>query len=154
MARPHAEGGLPDDVKRPLDLKYLAKVLPLVHERLKTLNEAPEALSFFFTELVRPDPAEIPGKKSSPQEAISSLKASLDLLAKVEPFEAERLEHEFRALADSMGIKAGQLFTPVRVAVTGTTMAPPLFETIAAIGRERCVKRVQAAIELLSGSAK
>jgi glutamyl-tRNA synthetase len=128
-------------------------VLPLVHERLKTLNEAPEALSFFFTEMVKPDPAEIPGKKSSPQETVSSLKASRDLLAKVEPFEHERLEHEFRAIADSLGIKAGQFFTPVRVAVTGTTMAPPLFETIAAIGRERCVKRVEAAIELLNTGA-
>lgn len=149
LEQPEADGGLPDSIRRPLDRTYVKKLLPLVHERLKLLNEATEALSFFFTDEVEPDPAQIPGRKSDPQTAIDSLAASLELLKTAEPFEPEALEEKFRALAESLGMKPGQLFTPIRVSITGTMMAPPLFDTIAGIGRERCIQRIEKAIKLL-----
>ncbi len=151
LERPESEGGLPDSVSRPVDRKFLLRLLPLVHERLKTLNEATDALSFFFMEEVHPDVEALPGRKSDPETAANSLEASLEILKTSEPFEPEHLEAEFRALAEKLGLKPGPLFTPVRVAVTGSSMAPPLFDTIAAIGRDRVVSRVENAIQLLKG---
>lgn len=152
LERPEAEGGLPDSVARPIDREFLRKLVPLVHERLKTLNEAVESLGFFFADEVRPDVEALSGRKSDPGTAARSLEASLALLRSVEPFEPEHLEAEFRALAESLDMKPGPLFTPVRVAVTGSPMAPPLFDTIAAIGRERVVERVANAIKLLEAN--
>ncbi len=153
LERPEADGGMPDSVNRPIDRDFLVELLPLVHERLKTLNDATDALSFFFLEEVHPDVEALPGRKSDPETAVRSLEASLELLKSVEPFEPEHLEAEFRALAEKLGMKPGPLFTPVRVAVTGSSMAPPLFDTIAAIGREKVVVRVENAIRLLSAVA-
>ena len=150
LERPAVDGGLPDNVARPLERDYVRKLLPLVHERLKTLTEATEALSFFFTDDVHPDPEAIPGRKSDPAAATKYLENSLELLKVVEPFEPEHLEAEFRSLAESLDVKPGPLFTPIRVAVTGSSMAPPLFDTISAIGRERVVARIEEALRLLA----
>ncbi len=144
-----SEGGLPDSVNRPIDRDFLKTLLPLVHERLKTLNDATDALGFFFLDEVHPEVEALPGRKSDPATAKRSLEASLELLGSIEPFEPEHLEQEFRSLAEQLGMKAGPLFTPVRVAVTGSSMAPPLFDTIAAIGREQVVQRIENAIKLL-----
>ncbi len=149
LERPEADGGLPDTVERPIDQAFLGELLPLVHERLKTLNEVTESLSFFFQEEVYPDVESLPGRKSDPETAAKSLTASLELLRSIDPFEPEHLEAEFRALAENLGMKPGPVFTPVRVAVTGSSMAPPLFDTVSAIGRERVVARLENALKLL-----
>lgn len=153
LEKPEAEGGLPDSVDRPVDRAYLTRLLPLVHERLKTLNESTEALSFFFVEEVEPDVAQLPGRKSDPETATRSLEASLELVKSSEPFEPEHLEAEFRALAEKLELKPGPLFTPVRVAITGSSMAPPLFDTVAAIGRERVITRIEKALGLLNAAS-
>ena len=150
LERPEAEGGLPDSISRPIDRDLLRKLIPLVHERLKTLNEASVSLGFFFADEVKPDVEQLVGRKSDAATAARSLEASLELLKTADPFEPEHLEGEFRTLAESLGLKPGPLFTPVRVAVTGSSMAPPLFDTIAAIGRERVVERVENATKLLA----
>lgn len=149
LEQPNSEGGLPDSVARPVDRDYLHRLIPLVHERLKTLNEATEALSFFFLDEVHPDVEALPGRKSDPATAIRSLEASLELIKTTENFEPDPLEAEFRALAEKLDIKVGPLFTPVRVAITGSAMAPPLFDTIVGIGKERVVERMEKALLLL-----
>lgn len=150
LERAEADGGLPDSVARPLNRDYVRKLLPLVHERLKTLNEVTESLSFFFVDDVNPNPEAIPGRKSDPATATGYLQKSLELLKTVEPFEPEHLEAEFRALAEKLDVKPGPLFTPIRVAVTGSTMAPPLFDTVSAIGRDRVMERIEKALQLLA----
>jgi len=64
-------------------------------------------------------------------------------------FDAESLETLLRPLAEELGLKTGQLFGTLRVAVTGQTAAPPLFQTMAVLGKERCLKRIEAALEKL-----
>jgi glutamyl-tRNA synthetase len=64
-------------------------------------------------------------------------------------FDAESLEAVLRPLAVELGLKTGQLFGTLRVAVTGQTAAPPLFQTMAVLGKERCLKRIKAAIDRL-----
>jgi len=67
-------------------------------------------------------------------------------------FEADELEPPLRALVEARGWKAGDLFMAIRVAVTGRTATPPLFDTLVALGRERTLERLRAAIELLERS--
>ena len=67
-------------------------------------------------------------------------------------FEADELEPPLRALAEARGWKAGDLFMAIRVAVTGRTATPPLFDTLVALGRERVLARLDRAIEILTGA--
>lgn len=153
LERPESGGGLPDSVSRPLDRDYVASLLPMVKERLKTLNDAVDALDFFFVDEISPDPEMVPGRKSDPETAARALNAAIELLQRVEPFTPEHMESEFRLLAESLDVKVGQLFTPMRVAITGKPFAPPLFDTIVGVGRERSIERMQKAAQMLGAVA-
>jgi glutamyl-tRNA synthetase len=149
MERPESEGGLPDSVARPIDQDYFKRLLPLVHERLKLLTEGTETLDFFFADNVNPAAEDLPGRKMDAEMTERALEAALGLCKVVSPFEPEHLEAEYRTLAEKIEMKPGQLFSPVRVATTGKAFAPPLFDTMAAIGQERCVERVENALAIL-----
>ena len=79
----------------------------------------------------------------------TALRAAVDLCRTVKPFLPNHLEVEYRALAETIQMKPGQLFAPIRVAITGKTFAPPLFDTMSAIGRPRCIERIEVAIDVL-----
>ena len=83
------------------------------------------------------------------QKAASALLAAKERLANC-PFEHDPLEAILRPLADELGLKTSMLFGAIRIAVTGRTAAPPLFQTMAVLGRERCVKRMASAIDRLA----
>jgi len=70
-----------------------------------------------------------------------------DLIGRTFDQGPQAMEHAFRSLAESRGLGLGKVAQPVRVAVTGTTVSPPLFETIALLGRERALRRIDAALE-------
>ena len=149
MERPEAEGGLPDSVARPIDRDYMRSLLPLVHERLKLLTEGTETLDFFFADNVNPSAEDLSGRKMDAAMTEQALEAALGLCKTASPFEPEHLEGEYRALAEKIEMKPGQLFSPIRVATTGKSFAPPLFDTMAAIGQNRCVERIESAIKIL-----
>lgn len=153
MERSESEGGLPDSVSRPIDRDYLKKVIPLVHERLKLLTEATGTLDFFFANNVNPKAEDLPGKKMDAAMTETALEAALGLCKTASPFEPEHLEAEYRALAQKIEMKPGQLFSPIRVATTGKTFAPPLFDTMSAIGQERCIERIENALSILRSTA-
>ena len=77
------------------------------------------------------------------------LRAGLEILAAVEPFSHGQLEEEFRARAEEMGIKVGNFFQPFRVAITGRTVSPPLFESMVVLGRAETIERVTNALHAL-----
>ena len=147
-----SEGGMPDSVKRPIDRNYLRELIPLVHERLKLLTEGTEMLDFFFSDKVEPAAKDIPGRKMDVDLTIDALAAALKLCRTVSPFEPDQLETAYRSLAEEMGLKPGQLFSPIRVTTTGKTFAPPLFDTMAAIGRARCITRMERGLEILKST--
>ena len=153
MERPEVEGGLPDSVVRPIDRDYMRSLLPLVQERLKLLTEGTETLDFFFADNVNPAAEDLPGRKMDAALTEQALEAALGLCKTASPFEPEHLEGEYRALAKKIEMKPGQLFSPIRVATTGKTFAPPLFDTMAAIGQNRCVERIESAIKILRSAA-
>jgi glutamyl-tRNA synthetase len=132
-----------------VDPAYLARIVPLEQERLKKLSEAPEALAFFFNE---PHPEAIVQSLPKGLDAATTkhaLEAALHTAEHAEDWEPQALEAAYRGLAEGLDIKTGPLFGAVRVAVTGRTAAPPLFDTLAVLGRERVLARLRAAIGAL-----
>ncbi|MAF85528.1 MAG: glutamate--tRNA ligase [Dehalococcoidales bacterium] len=133
-----------------LDEKYVRDILPLIQERARTLTEVAELAQFFFVEELEYDANLLIAKNMSRESANQALKAGQQKLSQSEVFEVESLEAILRPLAVELGLKTGQLFGTLRVAVTGRTAAPPLFQTMAALGKERCLKRIEAAIQRFS----
>ena len=130
----------------------LERIVPLIQERIKTLNDAVPMTDFLFADPQGYDPHLLLGKTTSVEEIQAALKRARDVLATVE-FTEEALETGLRAGAEETGLKAGQFFTPIRVAVTGRTVAPPLFGTLVALGRERVLSRIDSALEILAEMA-
>jgi glutamyl-tRNA synthetase len=146
---PYLERELPEDVKRPLDREYLRSIVPLIHERLKLLTEITDLVSFFFVDVVKHNADELIGKKMTGELALSALQSSLDRLSSISDFNTDSLEEMLRPLAEELGLKTGQLFSTLRVATTGKSVAPPLFQTMAVLGRDKCLKRIVSAIDVL-----
>jgi glutamyl-tRNA synthetase len=149
LEKPQDEGGLPGSVPRPLDAAYTQQIIPLVRERVKLLPEARDMMAFFYM------PAEIEydielllGKafREDRQRAALLLNEALVLAESDVAWEHEALEAAYRELATKHEVRAGDLFMLMRVAVTGRSVAPPLFETMVILGRERVVLRLRDAV--------
>jgi len=145
---PVLEAHLPDKVKRPISEDYVKDIIPLIQERINTLKEAATYADFFFLDELEYDPALLVGKKMTPETTLSALKTALSKLSKID-FEHDTLESALRSLAEELGLKAGPLFTPIRIACTGRSASPGLFETMTVLGKERCLIRIEAAISKL-----
>lgn len=140
--------GAPSDETR----RFLLALVPLIQERIKTLKEAPALTDFFFQGELVYDPALLLPKGGQLPPTRNALERSRDRLAGFSEtdFAAEPLEAAFRALADELGMKASQLFGILRVAVTGRTVSPPLFQSMALLGPKQTRQRIDRAIELLA----
>ena len=133
------------------DEGYVREILPLVQERARTLTEVVELTRFFFVEEPDYDPALLIAKKMDRESTVRALEIAKQRLEPSEAFDEESLEAILRPLAEELGLKTGQLFGVLRVAVTGLTAAPPLFQTMSVLGKERCLKRVEMALDRLHG---
>jgi glutamyl-tRNA synthetase len=121
-------------------------LIPLIQERIKYLTEAAPLIDWAFAgEVVYADPTLLIGKKLTPATSIEVLARGIGLLQTVEPFALHTLEEAFRAAAGAMDIKVGSFFAPFRVAITGKTVSPPLFESMVVLGRDETIRRVQRA---------
>jgi glutamyl-tRNA synthetase len=146
---PFIERELPAEIKRPLDMDYLQLIAPLVQERAKTLAEVPGLVDFFFMDKLEYGNEILLGKLEKAQ-AISILNKTIDALKKLDVWRTEPMEEAVRPLAEEMGLKAGPFFSVIRVAVTGRTASPPLFQTMEVLGQERCMARLEAALKQLN----
>ena len=145
----------PDELARellpfaPADLEKLKKIAPLIQERMKLLRDVRAVADFFFAEQLPPySSAELIPKKGDAAMAKTVLLKAREVLSSAE-FSHDGLETALRAASVSLGIKPGQMFEPVRVAVCGRKTAPPLFGTLEVLGRESCLTRIAQAIEKL-----
>jgi len=133
----------------PADLDKMRKITPLIQERMKLLRDVRSVADFFFAEQLPPySSAELIPKKGDAAMAKTVLLKAREVLATAE-FTHDGLETALRAASVSLGVKAGQMFEPVRVAVCGRKTAPPLFGTLEVLGRETSVARISEAIEKL-----
>jgi len=138
--------------RMPADAE-LEPLVPLVQERLPVLGAIGDLVDFLFADELDVDPTLLVPKRWEPSTALDGLRAARATIETVGPneFEPEELEGPLRALAETRGWKAGDLFMAIRVAVTGRTATPPLFQTLTALGRDRVLARLDRAIALLAG---
>jgi len=128
----------------------MLRITPLIRERIKLLRDVLTAADFFFVDPLPPyDPAELVPQKGDAAMALKVLQKAQTALANVE-FKHDPLDQTLRAAAQELGIKAGQMFQPIRVAICGRKNAPPLFETLEVLGRETTLDRITRAISRLS----
>jgi glutamyl-tRNA synthetase len=124
----------------------MLRITPLIRERIKLLRDVLTAADFFFVDqLPAYDPAELIPQKGDAAMAVKVLSRAREVLANVE-FKHDPLDQVLRAAAQELGVKAGQMFQPIRVAVCGRKNAPPLFETLEVLGRETTLARIEQAL--------
>jgi glutamyl-tRNA synthetase len=132
-----------------VDEAKLRQIVPIIRERLVTLDDVIPMAGFFFQDTVHPKPEELVGKGLSPAESAAAACKTDEILAVLPEITPETAEEPLRLLAEQLGLKPGQLFGILRVAVTGQTVSPPLFESMSIIGKEKVLERIREAIGIL-----
>ncbi len=142
-------------IDRNPDRAEIAALLPLVRERLPVLGSIGELVGFLFTDAVELDPALLVPKRWERDTARAGLAAAGRAIDSAGPegFTVDALESGLRAVAEADGWKAGDLFMALRVALTGKTATPPLFESMVALGRERTLARLDRAARALEAES-
>jgi len=125
------------------DLALLERAAPLVQERVTRLDEVPGMVGFLYADTLEVDPADV--AKVLTDAGREFLEAAAKALEALPDWTAEAIEATLRALQQERGIGAKRAFQPVRLAITGRLVSPPLFESMALLGRERSLARLAAA---------
>jgi glutamyl-tRNA synthetase len=147
--RLHAAGlATPQDVAARRDWFY--RLIELLKVRSRTLTELVELARPFLSERVQPE-ADAVSKHwaKRPAEVASHLRQVRDLLVRADRWEEGPLEEGLRALAESLGVGAGKLIHPLRVAITGTAASPGIFDVLVLVGRERALDRIEVGLDML-----
>jgi nondiscriminating glutamyl-tRNA synthetase len=133
----------------------LRALLPVVQERLPTLDSIGDLIGFLFVKDLDPEVAVLVPKRWDAATTAAALATARQTIAEIGrvAWEADEIEPPLRSLVEDRGWKAGDLFMAIRVAVTGRTATPPLFDTMVALGYERTLARLDRAIEKLAAQA-
>jgi glutamyl-tRNA synthetase len=127
----------------------LLKIVPLIRERLVTLDDCVSFGGFFFKDDVTPVPEDLVAKGLDAKQSAQIARRAYEILAAQPDIRREGCEPPLRAYVEESGLTANQAFGVLRVAVTGQKVSPPLFESMEIIGRETCLRRIQNALEIL-----
>jgi glutamyl-tRNA synthetase len=129
------------------EIALVMKALPLIQERIVKLDEAPALLKFLFIKNFAVDPEAAP--KIADEAAKNILKRSLKELEVLETWSHESIEAALRtSLIEELGLKPRIAFTALRIATTGSTISPPLFESMELLGKQACLDRINSALSL------
>jgi glutamyl-tRNA synthetase len=129
------------------EIALVMKALPLIQERIVKLDEAPALLKFLFVKNFAVDPEAAP--KIADSAAKDILKRSLKDLESLDSWSHESIEAALRAsLIEELGLKPRIAFTALRIATTGSTISPPLFESMELLGKQACLDRITSALAL------
>ena len=134
----------------PVSRDYLLKIVPLIQERLKTLNESVDMISYFLEEYPKYDMDVLCGKGGDRDITRDFLTVCSDLIMELDDLTGAGLEKSLRDVCDSHGFAIRQAFGSLRVAITGRTATPPLFEIMEVMGRQRVIDRLQVALRQVS----
>lgn len=135
-----------------VDDERLLKIIPLIQPRLVTLDDAIDFGGFFFREQVEPPLESLVGKNMSAAQSADAAQRAHALLSGLNEIGPGAAEEPLRALAEALGLSAGQFFGILRAAVTGQTVSPPLLESMEIIGKGKVLERIQLAAERLESS--
>jgi len=128
-----------------IDREWLKRAVVTLQERSRTLLEMARSMRYYILEYVELDPKA--REKFINEKTRPMLEDVRDGLAGLEDFRAEEIEKVFMALVERHNTKLGKIAQPVRVAITGNTVSPGIFEVLEIIGKERAIKRLDRAIE-------
>ena len=146
-AIPFLDRDLPASVKRPLSENYVCQIMPLLQERSKILAEISQLGDFFFLEEIGYDASLLLSDGLDARSATQAIEIALQKLEAAKAWDVSSLESILRPLAAELELSTGKFFGLVRVATTGRTAAPPLFQTMIVLGKERCLKRLAIALQ-------
>jgi len=129
--------------------EVLLKIIPLIRERLVTLDDCISFGGFFFKDDVTPAPEDLIAKGLDAKQSAQIARRAYQILVGQPTISHESCEPPLRAYIEESGLNANQVFGILRVATTGQKVSPPLFESMEIIGRDKCLQRIQNAIEIL-----
>jgi len=127
-----------------LDVGEIAKVIPSLNQRAKTVAEMAEKSAFYFKKEVEFD--EKAKAKFLVPEARPLLEKAIAGLSQLDNFSAEDIEALFNQVVKEEGMKLGKLAQPIRVALTGATVSPGIYDVILLLGKEESLKRLNQAL--------
>jgi len=135
-----------------VDDSLLLRIIPLIRERLVTLDDSVDFAGFFFKETVEPNPDELIAKGLDARQSADVARKAYETLASLPSLSHAVAEPPMRELVEKLALNPNQVFGIIRVAVTGQKVSPPLFESMEIIGQTKVLSRIQKAIELLDKS--
>jgi glutamyl-tRNA synthetase len=142
-----AAGYAVDDAK-------LLRIIPIIQQRLVTLDDAIDFAGFFFKDDINSPVEDLVGKKMTPAQSATAALRAYELLAALPKITPSTAEEPLRALAEELGLSAGQFFGILRAAVTGQAVSPPLLESMEIIGKEKVLERILNANQRLTALAE
>jgi glutamyl-tRNA synthetase len=132
-----------------VDDAKLLRIVPLIRERLVTLDDCVSFAGWFFQDSVSPDPQTLVAKGLTPAQSADTARKAYKVLESLPEITHAAAEGPMRQLTEELGLSLNQVFGILRVAVTGQMVSPPLFESMEIVGRETVLARVRKAIEIL-----
>jgi glutamyl-tRNA synthetase len=131
----------------------LLKIIPIIRERLVTLDDCLPFAAWFFRETVEPNPTDLVAKNLTAARSVEVAQKAYEILEALPEITPATAEPPLRLLVEKLGLSPNQVFGILRVAVTGQTVSPPLFESMEIVGKEKVLERVRGAIEILKKMA-
>jgi glutamyl-tRNA synthetase len=131
------------------DRATLKKIVPHIQERMKTLKDAQDQIRFLFTDDIGYEPNLLIPKKSDRMSTAEALARARATVAPIEPFSAAAIQPEVEKLAEDLGWSRRDLAEPIRVAITGRKVGPPLYDSLEVLGKEKSLRRIDMAQGLL-----
>jgi glutamyl-tRNA synthetase len=141
--------GLTDEATLAARREWYLALLDLLRVRSRTIDDIARQAGPYFLDHIEYDPEAVAKQWKNPDEAAGTLEQIAQTLAAAPDWQAEPLESALRSLAESRGIVAGKLFQPLRVALTGLTVSPGIFEVLMVMGRDLALARISDAVAWL-----
>ncbi len=139
------EGIIKEDTE--IDIQWISKAIATLKERSRTLVELANSLRYYIIDDIEID--EEAKEKFINEKTIGYLRRVRELLSGMDGFESKTLEEAFKKLISELGVKLSEVAQPLRVAITGKTVSPPIFDVLSVIGKERTLRRLDRVIKTL-----
>ncbi|HHW56253.1 MAG TPA: glutamate--tRNA ligase [Clostridia bacterium] len=140
-------------IRENFDYDYIKKIVSAVREREKTLVDIADAMSYYFTEVNEYEEKGVK-KYFTKEKVVDILKKAVVTLKEIEPFNKFTTEEAYRKLVEELQISSGELFHPTRLAISGRTFGPGLFDIMELLGKERTIERIEKAIDFIEKMRK
>lgn len=141
-----AKDELVSDPPTPDEQEVIGSMIPIIHERLRLLSDVSEMTRFLFKDIEVPASEDLIPKKLDLAKTLEILKTGRSIIAEMDGKTDDQLEEEFRSASETLDVKLGAMLMPLRVAVTGSSISPPLFESFRLLGLEKSLDRLDRVI--------